>query len=263
MGGISRSLHRCNKGESSVNDIQIFDNKEFGQIRTIEIDGEPWFVGNDVAKSLGYTNPRDAILNHVFDDDKGVEKLDTLGGAQNMTVINESGMYSLIFNSRLESAKKFKHWVTSEVIPSIRKTGGYNLPQTYPEALRALADQAEKAEKLLIQNNELQLANQEMKPKAEFFDAVAGSKKAMSMEEVAKILSYPGIGRNKLFEILRNQNILQSDNIPYQKYIDSGYFRVIEQKYNVGDEVRINIKTLVFQKGVDFIRKTLDKVTAA
>ena len=180
-----------------------------------------------------------------------------------MTVINESGMYSLIFNSRLESAKKFKHWVTSEVIPSIRKTGGYNLPQTYPEALRALADQAEKAEKLLIQNNELQLANQEMKPKAEFFDAVAGSKKAMSMEEVAKILSYPGIGRNKLFEILRNQNILQSDNIPYQKYIDSGYFRVIEQKYNVGDEVRINIKTLVFQKGVDFIRKTLDKVTAA
>lgn len=246
-----------------MNDIQIFDNKEFGQIRTIEIDGEPWFVGNDVAKSLGYTNPRDAILNHVFDDDKGVEKLDTLGGAQNMTVINESGMYSLIFNSRLESAKKFKHWVTSEVIPSIRKTGGYNLPQTYPEALRALADQAEKAEKLLIQNNELQLATQEMKPKAEFFDAVAGSKKAMSMEEVAKILSYPGIGRNKLFEILRNQNILQSDNIPYQKYIDSGYFRVIEQKYNVGDEVRINIKTLVFQKGVDFIRKTLDKVTAA
>ena len=246
-----------------MNDIQIFNNSEFGQIRTIEIDGEPWFVGNDVAKSLGYTNPRDAILNHVFADDKGVEKLDTLGGAQNMTVINESGMYSLIFNSRLESAKKFKHWVTSEVIPSIRKTGGYNLPQTYPEALRALADQAEKAEKLLIQNNELQLANQEMKPKAEFFDAVAGSKKAMSMEEVAKILSYPGIGRNKLFEILRNQNILQSDNIPYQKYIDSGYFRVIEQKYNVGDEVRINIKTLVFQKGVDFIRKTLDKVTAA
>lgn len=246
-----------------MNDIQIFNNSEFGQIRTIEIDGEPWFVGNDVAKSLGYTNPRDAILNHVFDDDKGVEKLDTLGGAQNMTVINESGMYSLIFNSRLESAKKFKHWVTSEVIPSIRKTGGYNLPQTYPEALRALADQAEKAEKLLIQNNELQLANQEMKPKAEFFDAVAGSKKAISMEEVAKILSYPGIGRNKLFEILRNQNILQSDNIPYQKYIDSGYFRVIEQKYNVGDEVRINIKTLVFQKGVDFIRKTLDKVTAA
>ena len=246
-----------------MNDIQIFNNETFGEIRTLRINGEPWFVAQDIAGALGYGNSRDAVFKHVDADDKGVAKCDTLGGAQDMTVINESGMYSLILGSKLTNAKKFKHWVTSEVLPSIRKTGGYNLPQTYPEALRALADQAEKAEKLLIQNNELQLANQEMKPKAEFFDAVAGSKKAMSMEEVAKILSYPGIGRNKLFEILRNQNILQSDNIPYQKYIDSGYFRVIEQKYNVGDEVRINIKTLVFQKGVDFIRKTLDKVTAA
>lgn len=246
-----------------MNDIQIFNNETFGEIRTLSINGEPWFVAQDIAGALGYGNSRDAVFKHVDADDKGVAKCDTLGGAQDMTVINESGMYSLILGSKLTNAKKFKHWVTSEVLPSIRKTGGYNLPQTYPEALRALADQAEKAEKLLVQNNELQLANQEMKPKAEFFDAVAGSKKAMSMEEVAKILSYPGIGRNKLFEILRNQNILQSDNIPYQKYIDSGYFRVIEQKYNVGDEVRINIKTLVFQKGVDFIRKTLDKVTAA
>lgn len=246
-----------------MNDIQIFNNETFGEIRTLSINGEPWFVAQDIAGALGYGNSRDAVFKHVDADDKGVAKCDTLGGAQDMTVINESGMYSLILGSKLTNAKKFKHWVTSEVLPSIRKTGGYNLPQTYPEALRALADQVEKAEKLLIQNNELQLANQEMKPKAEFFDAVAGSKKAMSMEEVAKILSYPGIGRNKLFEILRNQNILQSDNIPYQKYIDSGYFRVIEQKYNVGDEVRINIKTLVFQKGVDFIRKTLDKVTAA
>ena len=246
-----------------MNDIQIFNNETFGEIRTLSINGEPWFVAQDIAGALGYGNSRDAVFKHVDADDKGVAKCDTLGGAQDMTVINESGMYSLILGSKLTNAKKFKHWVTSEVLPSIRKTGGYNLPQTYPEALRALADQAEKAEKLLIQNNELQLVNQEMKPKAEFFDAVAGSKKAMSMEEVAKILSYPGIGRNKLFEILRNQNILQSDNIPYQKYIDSGYFRVIEQKYNVGDEVRINIKTLVFQKGVDFIRKTLDKVTAA
>lgn len=246
-----------------MNDIQTFNNETFGEIRTLSINGEPWFVAQDIAGALGYGNSRDAVFKHVDADDKGVAKCDTHGGAQDMTVINESGMYSLILGSKLTNAKKFKHWVTSEVLPSIRKTGGYNLPQTYPEALRALADQAEKAEKLLIQNNELQLANQEMKPKAEFFDAVAGSKKAMSMEEVAKILSYPGIGRNKLFEILRNQNILQSDNIPYQKYIDSGYFRVIEQKYNVGDEVRINIKTLVFQKGVDFIRKTLDKVTAA
>ena len=244
-----------------MNDIQIFNNSEFGDIRSIEIDGKPYFVANDVAKALGYVETAKAIRTHC----KGVSEMDipTNGGIQVMKIIPEGDIYRLIIRSSLPSAEKFEHWVFDEVIPNIRKTGGYNLPQTYPEALRALADQAERTEKLRIQNNELQLANREMKPKAEFFDAVAGSKKAMSMEEVAKVLSYPGVGRNKLFEILRNQNILQKDNIPYQKYIDSGYFRVIEQKYNVGDEVRINIKTLVFQKGVDFIRKTLDKVTAA
>ena len=244
-----------------MNDIQIFNNSEFGDIRSLEIDGKPYFVANDVAKALGYVETAKAIRTHC----KGVSEMDipTNGGIQVMKIIPEGDIYRLIIRSSLPSAEKFEHWVFDEVIPNIRKTGGYNLPQTYPEALRALADQAEKAEKLLIQNNELQLANQEMKPKADFFDAVAGSKKAMSMEEVAKVLSYPGVGRNKLFEILRNQNILQKDNIPYQKYIDSGYFRVIEQKYNAGDEVRINIKTLVFQKGVDFIRKTLDKVMAA
>ena len=243
-----------------MNEIQIFNNEEFGQIRTVEIDGEPWFVGKDVASALGYKDTADALKTHVDVDDKLTRQFADSGQNRQMFIINESGMYSLILGSRLDSAKKFKRWITSEVIPSIRKTGGYNLPQTYADALRALADQAEQTEKLRLENNELQQANIEMKPKADFFDAVAGSKKAMSMEEVAKVLNYPGIGRNKLFEILRNQNILQKDNIPYQKYIDSGYFRVIEQKYNAGDEVRINIKTLVFQRGVDYIRKTLEKV---
>lgn len=243
-----------------MNDIQIFNNSEFGDIRSLEIDGKPYFVANDVATALGYSRPADAITQHCKGSVK--HRVPTNGGEQEMKIIPEGDIYRLIIRSSLPSAEKFEHWVFDEVIPSIRKTGGYNLPQTYADALRALADQAEQAEKLRFENSELQQANIEMKPKADFFDAVAGSKKAMSMEEVAKVLSYPGVGRNKLFEILRNQNILQRDNIPYQKYIDSGYFRVIEQKYNVGDEVRINIKTLVFQKGVDFIRKTLDKVVA-
>lgn len=243
-----------------MNDIQIFNNSEFGDIRSLEIDGKPYFVANDVATALGYSRPADAITQHCKGSVK--HRVPTNGGEQEMKIIPEGDIYRLIIRSSLPSAEKFEHWVFDEVIPNIRKTGGYNLPQTYADALRALADQAEQSEKLRLENSELQQANIEMKPKADFFDAVAGSKKAMSMEEVAKVLSYPGVGRNKLFEILRNQNILQRDNIPYQKYIDSGYFRVIEQKYNVGDEVRINIKTLVFQKGVDFIRKTLDKVVA-
>lgn len=105
--------------------ILAFENAEFGIIRTQNIDGNPWFVGKDVANALGYSNPRKALIDHVDEEDKGVTKCDTLGGTQELTIINESGLYSLIFSSKLESAKRFKRWVTSTVLPSIRKTGGY------------------------------------------------------------------------------------------------------------------------------------------
>lgn len=113
--------------------LKIFENEEFGQIRTVMRDGEVWFVGKDVAEALGFTNSRDAIATHVFDDDKGVEIIDTLGGKQKMTAINESGLYALVFGSRLESAKRFKRWVTSEVLPAIRKTGIYDMDEYSPE----------------------------------------------------------------------------------------------------------------------------------
>ena len=238
---------------STMNEIKVFTNEDFGEVRTLEIDGAPWFIGKDVAQRLGYSNTRDALANHVDEEDKGVAKCDTLGGAQEMAIINESGLYSLVLSSKLESARKFKRWITSEVIPQIRKTGAYHVPQTYAQALRELADKAEKMEAL-------QKQNQLMQPKAEFFDAVTDSKTAIPIGDVAKILDV-GIGRNKLFEFLRQKNILTSDNRPYQRYIDSGYFRVIEQKYEVNGEVRINIKTLVFQKGIDWIRKQLEKET--
>lgn len=109
------------------NEIQIFKNDEFGQVRTTTINGEPWFVGKDVADILGYSNPRDAISKHVDDEDKGVANCDTLGGRQTLSIINESGLYALIIGSKLPTAKKFKRWVTSEVLPSIRKTGSYTV----------------------------------------------------------------------------------------------------------------------------------------
>lgn len=108
-----------------MNDIKTFNNPEFGSIRTVEVDGKPYFVGKDVAEILGYSNPRDAINKRVDEEDKGVAKCDTLGGTQELAVINESGLYSLILSSKLPSAKKFKRWVTSEVLPAIRKTGHY------------------------------------------------------------------------------------------------------------------------------------------
>ena len=237
-----------------MNEITVFNNENFGDVRTIEIDGDPWFVGKDVAEILGYSNTRDALLRHVDEEDKNTVVISDGIGNPNQTIINESGLYSLVLSSKLESAKKFKRWITSEVIPQIRKTGAYHTPKTYAEALRALADEAEKAEALKKQN-------QLMQPKADFFDAVTDSKTAIPIGDVAKILDI-GIGRNKLFEFLRQKNILTADNRPYQKYIDSGYFRVIEQKYEVNGEVRINIKTLVFQKGIDWIRKQLVKENA-
>lgn len=236
-----------------MNEIKVFTNEDFGTIRTIEIEGEPWFVGKDVAQRLGYRDTSDALKNHVDDEDKLTRCFTDSGQSREMYIINESGLYSLVLSSKLESARKFKRWITSEVIPQIRKTGAYHVPQTYAQALRELADKAEKMEAL-------QKQNQLMQPKAEFFDAVTDSKTAIPIGDVAKILDV-GIGRNKLFEFLRQKNILTSDNRPYQRYIDSGYFRVIEQKYEVNGEVRINIKTLVFQKGIDWIRKQLEKET--
>lgn len=235
-----------------MNEITVFSNENYGNIRTVQINDEPWFIGRDIAEVLGYSNTRDALARHVDEEDKDdVVIPDAIGREQNTAIINESGLYSLILSSKLESARKFKRWITSEVIPQIRKTGSYHAPKTYAEALRRLADEAEKMEAL-------QKQNQLMQPKAEFFDAVTDSKTAIPLGDVAKILDM-GIGRNKLFEFLRQKSILTYDNRPYQKYIDAGYFRVIEQKYEVNGEVRINIKTLVFQKGIDWIRKQLVK----
>ena len=117
-----------------MNELQVFSNSEFGNIRTVTIDGVPWFVGKDIADALGYVNTRKALVDHVDGEEKGVTNCDTLGGTQRMVVINESGMYSLILSSKLPSAKKFKHWVTSEVLPAIRKTGHYEAPGYTPKA---------------------------------------------------------------------------------------------------------------------------------
>lgn len=237
-----------------MNELKIFENEEFGQVRTVVVNGEPYFVGKDVSDVLGYQNGSRDINRHVDEEDRRTENIMQYqnGTLVSKTIlINESGLYSLILGSKLPTAKKFKHWVTSEVLPSIRKTGSYNLPQTFSEALRALADSEEEKEKLLIENNE-------MKPKADFFDAVADSKSAISIGDVAKTIGARGIGRNKLFQILRDEKVLMQNNVPYQKFIDKGFFRVIETHYSGRDGMPVvAIKTLVYQRGVDYIRKML------
>ena len=238
-----------------MNELQIFNNPEFGSVRTITKDNEPWFVASDIAKALGYRMASD-LARRIDEDDKGTHVMSTQGGEQTMLIINESGFYSAVLCSKLESAKRFKHWVTSEVLPSIRKNGGYiaNQEQMTPEQIVANA--------LIVAQNIISQKDrkiEEMKPKADFFDAVADSKTAISMNEVAKVLAIKGYGRNNLFEFLRDNGVLDRFNVPYQRYVDSGWFRVIEQRYMKNGEPVITTKTLVYQKGVDAIRKMLIK----
>ena len=248
---------RGQKG-GNMNEIMIFQNDEFGDIRTTEANGEPWFVGKDVAEALGFTNSRKALQDHVDMEDKGVTKCDTLGGIQELTVINESGLYSLIMGSRLPNARKFKRWVTSEVLPQIRKTGGYHLPQTYSEALRELAEKAE-------QNEKLKLENERMRPKEIFADAVAASKTSILIGELAKLITQNGyeIGQTRLFTWLREHGYLIKDgssrNMPMQRYVQQGLFEIKESNVqNPDGSVRITKTTKVTGKGQQyFINKFL------
>ena len=234
--------------------MKTFESQEFGKVRVVEISGEPWLVGKDIAKALGYSNGRDAISKHVDDDDKGVAKCDTLGGKQDLQVINESGMYSLVIGSKLPGARKFKRWITSEVLPSIRKHGAYMTPEKIEEVLmnpdviiRLATELKEERQKVL-----------ELKPKADFYDTVASSESLLSMADVAKVLD-KGIGRNRLFKLLRSRGILQGNNVPYQRFVDAGYFKVVENSYMAGDNAIVSTVTYVKQKGVDYIRKLLEE----
>lgn len=252
-----------------MTDIQIFENPKFGSIRVMEIDGDPWFVGKDVAIILGYSNPRKAIIDHVDEEDKGVTKCDTLGGQQDVTIINESGFYSLILSSKLPDAKIVKHWVTHEVLPSIRKNGAYISGQENMDAEQLIAKALVAAQKI-IDDKERQIKQKddhirELEPKARFADAVNASDTSILIGELAKILRQNGyeIGQNRLFEELRQQGYLCSRgsmrNIPTQKSMDLGLFEIKERTIDNPDgSVRTVKTTKVTGKGQQyFINKFL------
>ncbi|WP_278777962.1 BRO family protein, partial [Limosilactobacillus vaginalis] len=195
-----------------MNETQLFNFK--GQrVRTVTINNEPYFVGNDVATILGYSNYRNAVVNHVDKEDKLRTQIEYAGQNRNMTVINESGLYSLILGSKLPTAKEFKHWVTSEVLPSIRKHGAYMTPQTIEKALLSpdtiinLATQLKEEQE---QRKHLQEENEQMKPKALFADAVSTSNSSILIGQLAKILRQNdvSIGQNRLFAWMRKHGYL-------------------------------------------------------
>ncbi len=247
------------------NKIKIFENEEFGRIRTVIINDEPWFVGKDAAKILGYAKPRNAIAAHVDNEDKKDALIQgDLGGTQKMTIINESGIYSLIMSSKLPKAKEFKRWVMAEILPTIRKTGGYvaNEDMFIENYLPFLDEPYQNLFRLqMVFIDKLNERIRHDQPLVEFAEQVAGTDNLIDMNSMAKLAAEENIpiGRNRLFSWLRKNRILMSDNLPYQKYIDRGYFEVKETVFEVDSFTRTYQQTLVTGKGQRFIIGRLKK----
>ena len=219
-----------------MNELQIFNSEEFGQIRTVTIGNEPWFVGKDVADNLGYQNGSRDINRHVLEEDRRKEMV--FDGNQNKEtiLINESGLYALIFGSKLESAKRFKHWVTSEVLPSIRKTGGYQKPVQGKELLALAVLEAQKT----IEEKDAQI--EEMKPHAILGQAITTANTSILVGDMAKILRQNGvnIGGQRFFEYLREKGYLIKRkgadwNLPTQKSMEMGLFEIKESVHIDGN----------------------------
>lgn len=243
-----------------MDNLKVFDNVEFGAVRTAIVDNEPMFCLADVCKALDISHVSD-VKSRLKEDGVGTtEVIDRLGRKQSATFINEGNLYKVIFQSRKESAERFTDWVTDEVLPSIRKTGGYNLPQTYTEALEHLLATTKENERLALENKE-------MKPKALFADAVSTSSTSILIGDLAKLICQNGveIGQKRLFGWLRDKGYLvkygDSMNMPMQRYIEQGLFEIKERTIqNPDGSVRITRTTKVTGKGqVYFVQKFLER----
>lgn len=231
-----------------MNSLQLF-NFHNQQVRTVMIDNSPYFVGKDVATILGYSNTQRSVNQHVDADDRRGYQISTPSGTQEATVINESGLYSLILSSKMPQAKEFKHWVTSEVLPSIRKTGTFTVSQprlklpNYQEALRQLADQID--------------INEQNKPKVDYFDAQMRNPGTMTVTVIAKDYGMSATTFNRLLSKLKIQYRQGKRWVLYQKYADHGYTQYEPYPYNGNKGIANNLKWT--QKGKKFLYDLLKK----
>lgn len=243
-----------------MDELQVFKNNEFS-IKSLVIDNEPWFVGKDVAAALGYRDTSDALKKHVDNDDKLTRRFADSGQNREMYIINESGLYSLILSSKLESAKHFKRWVTSEVLPAIRKTGGYQLPEiSYPQSLRLLADEIEKNKKLELENNIQAQQINEMKPKADYCDKILSSKSLLTITQIAKDYGMSGKAMNQILHDLNIQYKQSGQWLLYSRYQSKGYTssETIDIKQDDG-KVLVRLSTKWTQKGRLYLYERLKK----
>lgn len=253
-----------------MNELQIFNSPEFGRIRTVVKDGEPWFVGRDVAEALGYKNTKDALIGHVDEEDKRILQRSEIATLENafangeisnrgMSIINESGLYSLVLCSKLESARKFKRWITHEVIPAVRKHGAYLSPEKVeevllnPDTLIKLATQLKEERTARL---EAEAKVEAAKPKVLFAESVEGSKTSILVGELAKLLKQNGVetGQQRLFAWMRQEGFLGTTgayyNMPTQKSMEMRLFEIKERTVvNADGTTRITRTPMVSGKG--------------
>lgn len=259
-----------------MNELKIFENPEFGSVRLVEIDGEPWFVGKDVAEILGYSNSRKALADHVDDEDKndGVTIRDSIGREQKPILINESGLYSLILSSRLPTAKQFKRWVTVEVLPTIHKHGAYMTPEAIekvlysPDYLIALANTLKDAqeknkaltEQVFAQNQQIDAQTQqiaELEPKGAYYDIILQTENTMTTTQIAKDYGFSAQLFNK---ILHELEIVYPQNgswVLYQQYANSGFGKTNTYTYWKGDGENSSLSLVWTQTGRLFLYEKL------
>lgn len=247
-----------------MNNLQIFNSPDFGQVRTIQQNGEPWFVGKDVAEILGYKDTSDAMKKHVDIEDKLTRRFADSGQNREMYIINESGLYSLILSSKMPKAKEFKRWVTSEVIPAIRKTGGYIAGSENMTDAEIMAKAVLVAQSTIRQRDqrikELESDVAAAKPKVLFADAVSASDSTILIGDLAKILKQNGhpIGQKRLFNWMREQGYLikraRADyNSPTQRAMEMGLFKIKETAISHSDgHVSVSKTTKVTGKGQQY-----------
>lgn len=241
-----------------INEVQIFKG-EFGEIRTAKKNGVPFFCLKDICEVLGITNSRDVKSRLDVNGVGSIDIIDSIGRKQKATFVDEGNLYMTVFHSRKPNAKEFARWVTKEVLPSIRQNGIYavdellNDPDFLIETIQRL--KVERTKRLLAEGK-IQLD----KPKVEFFNSLAGSKDALELSKVHKTLNMKNVSKNLLFQVLRDEKIINYNNLPYPEYIDKKYFRVVKQSFvsEKGDN-NTSVQVLVYQRGYSFIRKLIYK----
>lgn len=241
--------------------VKIFENEQFGQMRTTVRDDTIWFVGKDVARALGYEKPTDAVRKKVDEDDRGVSKIETPSGTQEMTIINESGLYSLVLSSKLPTAKAFKRWITSEVIPSIRKTGGYIMGQEEMSDIELLSRAVLVAQNQIAQRDS-RIA--EMEPVVDFAQRCLLAEGAVTTTSIAKNYGLSATKLNQLLKGLGVQYKVGNQWVLYSQYQDCGYTETRRTPIQKKDgEVVLVSETLWTPKGIEFIDQMLQSVNVS